>query len=121
METKINEIADGIYRLSTHVPGIAPPAGLGFNQFVIRADEPLMFHTGLRKMFPLKRDAVGKILPVKDLRWISFGHYEADECGSMTSGLPKRPRRKPRMGRRGSWCHSTTWLTARRASWRMAR
>ena len=57
METKINEIADGIYRLSTFVPDIAPPAGFTFNQFLVLGDEPLMFHTGLRKMFPLNRDA----------------------------------------------------------------
>ena len=57
METKISEIADGIYRLSTFVPDIAPPAGFTFNQFLVLGDEPLMFHTGLRKMFPLNRDA----------------------------------------------------------------
>ena len=56
METKINEIADGIYRLSTYVPDIAPPAGFVFNQFLVLGDEPLMFHTGLRKMFPLNRE-----------------------------------------------------------------
>ena len=56
METKISEIADGIYRLSTFVPDIAPPAGFTFNQFLVLGDEPLMFHTGLRKMFQLNRD-----------------------------------------------------------------
>ena len=56
METKITEIADGIYRLSTFVPDIAPPAGFTFNQFLVLGDEPLMFHTGLRKMFPLNRE-----------------------------------------------------------------
>ena len=58
METRIDEIADGIYRLSTFVPDIAPPAGFAFNQFLILGDEPLLFHTGLRKMFPLNREAV---------------------------------------------------------------
>jgi hypothetical protein len=57
METKISEIADGIYRLSTYVPDIAPPAGFTFNQFLVLGDEPLMFHSGLRKMFPVNRDA----------------------------------------------------------------
>jgi hypothetical protein len=61
METKISEIADGIYRLSTFVPDIAPPAGFVFNQFLLFGDEPLMFHTGLRKMFPLNRDALSRI------------------------------------------------------------
>ena len=63
METKVSEIANGIYRLSTFVPQIAPPAGFAFNQFLILGDEPLLFHTGLRKMFPLTRDAVSRIMP----------------------------------------------------------
>ena len=57
METKINEIADGIYRLSTYVPDIAPPAGFTFNQFLVAADEPLLFHCGPRQMFPLVSEA----------------------------------------------------------------
>ena len=51
METKVSEIADGIYRLSTYFPDKAPPAGFTFNQFLVLGDEPLMFHTGLRKVF----------------------------------------------------------------------
>lgn len=87
METKISEITDGIYRLSTFVPDIAPPAGFTFNQFLVLGDEPLMFHTGLRKMFPLNRDALARIIPPEKLRWIAFGHYEADECGAMNEWL----------------------------------
>ena len=83
METKISEIANGIYRLSTFVPEIAPPAGFTFNQFLVLGDEPLLFHTGLRRMFPLIRTALSRILPPEHLRWITFGHYEADECGAM--------------------------------------
>jgi hypothetical protein len=63
MQTKITEIADGIYRLSTFVPDIAPPAGITFNQFLVLGDEPLMFHAGLRKMFPLNRKALSRIIP----------------------------------------------------------
>ena len=63
METKINEIANSIYRLSTFVPEIAPPAGFTFNQFLVLGDEPLLFHTGLRRMFPLIRTALSRILP----------------------------------------------------------
>jgi flavorubredoxin len=63
METRINEIASGIYRLSTFVPEIAPPAGFTFNQFLILGDEPLLFHTGLRRMFPLVREAVSRLIP----------------------------------------------------------
>ena len=62
MQTKISEIADGIYRLSTFVPEIAAPAGFTFNQFLVLGDEPLMFHTGLRKMFGLNRDALARII-----------------------------------------------------------
>src|SRR5262245_5203230 len=68
METKIAEIADGIYRLSTFVPDIAAPAGFTFNQFLVLGDEPLMFHTGLRKMFELNREAVSRIIPPERLR-----------------------------------------------------
>jgi flavorubredoxin len=91
MQTKIDEIADGIYRLSTFVPEIAPPAGFTFNQFLIRGDEPLLFHTGLRQMFPLVRDAVSRLIPPEQLRWIAFGHYEADECGAMNEWLAVAP------------------------------
>ncbi len=91
METRISEIADGIYRLSTFVPDIAPPAGFTFNQFLILADEPLLFHTGLRKMFPLTRDAVSRLVPPERLRWIAFGHFEADECGAMNEWLAVAP------------------------------
>jgi flavorubredoxin len=92
METRIAEIADGIYRLSTWVPEIAPPAGFTFNQFLVRGEEPLLFHTGLRRMFPLVRDALARIIPPESLRWIAFGHYEADECGAMNEWLAVAPR-----------------------------
>lgn len=91
METKAAEIADGIFRLSTHVPDIAPPAGFGFNQFLIVADEPLLFHCGPRAMFPLVSAAVEKIMPLQRLRWVSFGHVEADECGAMNLWLAAAP------------------------------
>ena len=91
METSISEIADGIYRLSTFVPDIAPPAGFTFNQFLVLGDEPLLFHTGLRRMFPLVSEAVSRLMPVENLRWITFGHYEADECGAMNEWLAVAP------------------------------
>jgi flavorubredoxin len=89
--TTITEIADRIYRLSTWVPDVAPPAGFTFNQFLVDADEPLLFHAGHRQMFPLVADAVSRIRPVEDLRWITFGHVEADECGAMNSWLAAAP------------------------------
>jgi flavorubredoxin len=91
VETRIAEVADGIFRLSTFVPEIAPPAGFTFNQFLVLGDEPLLFHTGLRRMFPLVRDAVARIIPPERLRWIAFGHYEADECGAMNEWLAVAP------------------------------
>jgi flavorubredoxin len=101
MDTKIAEIADGIYRLSTFVPDIAPPAGFAFNSFLVRGDEPLLFHTGLRKMFPLNRDAVARLMPVDKLRWIAFGHYEADECGAMNEWLKVAPQAQVAHGATG--------------------
>ncbi len=91
METRIDEIADGIYRLSTFVPEIAPPAGFTFNQFLVLGDEPLLFHTGYRRMFPLVRAALARLVPPERLRWITFGHYEADECGAMNEWLAAAP------------------------------
>jgi flavorubredoxin len=101
METKVNEIADGIYRLSTFVPEIAPPAGFTFNQFLVLGDEPLLFHTGLRKMFPLVRAAVSRLMPPEQLRWIAFGHYEADECGAMNEWLAVAPQAQVAHGQTG--------------------
>ena len=91
METRISEIADGIYRLSTFVPDIAPPAGFTFNQFLVLGDEPLLFHTGHRRMFPLVSEAVSRVVPIDRIRWITFGHVEADECGSMNDWLAVAP------------------------------
>jgi flavorubredoxin len=101
METRIAEIADGIYRLSTYVPEIAPPAGFAFNSFLVRGEQPLLFHTGLRKMFPLNREAVGKLMPVEALRWIAFGHYEADECGAMNEWMAVAPNAQVAHGQTG--------------------
>jgi flavorubredoxin len=90
MQTSIHEIADGVFRLSTCVPDVAP-GGFTFNQFVVDGDEPLLFHTGPRQMFPLVADAVAKVLDVARLRWVTFGHTEADECGAMNSWLEAAP------------------------------
>lgn len=101
METRIDEIADGIYRLSTFVPDIAPPAGFTFNQFLVLGDQPLMFHTGLRKMFPLNRAALSRIIAPEKLCWIAFGHYEADECGAMNEWLAIAPNAQVAHGNTG--------------------
>ena len=101
MQTTINEVADGIYRLSTYVPDIAPPAGFTFNQFLVLGDEPLMFHTGMRKMFDFTRDALSQIIDPDRLRWIAFGHFEADECGAMNEWLAIAPHAVPAHGQIG--------------------
>lgn len=87
METQVDEIADDIFRLSTFLP----EANIILNQFLVRAEEPLLFHTGLRALFPLVSEAVGGILPVESLRWVTFGHVEADECGAMNQFLAAAP------------------------------
>lgn len=91
MNTRVNEIADGVYRLSTFVPEVAAPAGFTFNQFLVVGDEPLLFHTGPRRLFPLVREAVARVIEPAALRWITFGHYEADECGAMNDWLAVAP------------------------------
>jgi flavorubredoxin len=90
MQTSVHEIADGVYRLSTTIPDVAP-GGFTFNQYLVDADEPLLFHTGPRQMFPLVSEAVAKVLDPARLRWISFGHVEADECGAMNRWLAVAP------------------------------
>lgn len=90
METRVDEIADGIFRLSTYTPDL-PPSGFTFNQYLIRADEPLLFHCGGRGLFPLVSAAASKVVPLDAIRWISFGHVESDECGSMNDWLKAAP------------------------------
>jgi flavorubredoxin len=102
MEAKVDEIADGVYRISAYVPDIAPPAGFTFNHFLVLGDEPLLFHTGFRRMFPVVRAAVETLLPAEKLRWICFGHYEADECGSMNEWLAVAPRSEVMHGQTGA-------------------
>lgn len=88
--TRTDEIADGIYRISTHVPDIGP-TGFTFNQFLVDAEQPLLFHTGHRSMFPLVTEQIERMMPVYRLRWITFGHVESDECGSMNEFLAAAP------------------------------
>ena len=90
MQTQITEIADRIYRLSTFLEN-AGSQGFTFNQFLIDAEEPLLFHTGLRATFAAVCEAIGSVLPLERLRWITFGHVEADECGSMNEWLAAAP------------------------------
>lgn len=91
MSAKVNEIGPGIFRLSVLVPEIGPPLGFTFNSFLVDDDEPLLFHAGQRSMFPQFSAAVEQVIPLERLRWISFGHIEADECGAMNLWLAAAP------------------------------
>jgi len=91
METRIDEIEDRIYRISTFVPEVAEPSGFTFNQFLLDAEEPLLFHTGMKQLFAAVSEAATKVMPLKRLRWIAFGHIEADECGAMNEFLAAAP------------------------------
>jgi flavorubredoxin len=92
MDLRADEIADRIYRVSVFVPQGAAGRGFSFNHFLIDGDEPMLFHCGLRKMFPQVSAAIGKLVPLDRLRWLGFGHFEADECGSMNEWLAAAPR-----------------------------
>lgn len=97
MHTTIDEIADDIYRIATYVPD----ADLSFGQVLVKGEEPLLFHTGMRALFPLIAEAVGRVLPVDRLRWIGFGHVEADECGSLNQWLDAAPAAEVAFGQLG--------------------
>jgi flavorubredoxin len=84
---RVTEIAPGIHQFTIHVPEM----DFGFNQYLVAGEEPLLFHTGMRHHFPLVRDAIAGVVPVDSLRWISFGHVEADECGAMNQFLAVAP------------------------------
>jgi flavorubredoxin len=90
MQARVDQIAERIYRISVHTPDIGP-TGFTFNQFLVDADEPLLYHTGMRGLFPLVSDAVARVLPVEKLRWIAFSHVESDECGAMNEFLAAAP------------------------------
>ncbi len=91
MPTTVDEVVPGVYRLSTLVSEIGP-TGFTFNQFLVDDDEPLLFHTGHRSMFPSVCEAIEQVLPVSSLRWITFGHVESDECGAMNEFLTVAPK-----------------------------
>ncbi len=94
--TTVDEIADGVFRISTPISAV--PGGFTFNQYLVVDDEPLLFHTGLRRMFPLVREAIETVMPIGRLRHISFSHYEADECGALNELLAAAPQSSPLCG-----------------------
>jgi len=89
--TQITEIAPDIYRISTFIPEV----NLQFNQFLVKDDEPLLFHTGMKAMLPLVRDAVASLSDPSSIRWLGFSHFEADECGSLNEWLQTAPAAQP--------------------------
>ncbi len=92
--TNLHEIAPGIYRIHTPVP-TPDGASFNFNQYLVADDEPLLFHTGPRRMFPLVAEAIGKVLPPERLRHVAFSHFEADECGALNDFLALAPAASP--------------------------
>ncbi len=94
--TRIDEIAPDLFRISTPVPkSPALPPGFSFNQFLVRAEAPLLFHTGPRRLFSLTREAVDSVLPASTLRYVAFSHVEGDECGSLAEWLAVAPESQP--------------------------
>lgn len=95
--TNVHEIAPAIYRINTPVE---MPGGMGFNfnQYLVADDDPLLFHTGPRRMFPLVAEAIAKVLPLQRLRYVAFSHFEADECGSLNDFLAAAPAAVPVCG-----------------------
>ncbi len=89
--TTVTEIAPDIYRISTYFP----EKNLQFNQFLVKDTEPLLYHTGPRRMFPIVRDAVATIIDPSQVRWIAFSHFEVDECGSLNEWLNIAPKSEP--------------------------
>jgi flavorubredoxin len=85
--TSITEIAPDLYRISIYVP----EGNLQFNHFLVKDDEPMLYHTGMRRMFPLVQQAVARILDPAQLRWIGFSHFEVDECGALNEWLQVAP------------------------------
>lgn len=96
--TSVVEIADGIFRINTPLSIPGDVHGFSFNQYLIVDDEPLLYHTGPRRMFPLVREAVGHVMPVERVRHVAFSHFEADECGSLNDWLAAAPGAAPLCG-----------------------
>ncbi len=93
--TNIQEIADGIYRINTPISMDNGPGQFSFNQYLIVDDEPLLFHTGQRQLFPLVREAISAVIPIETLKYVGLSHFEADECGALNGFLAASPRAVP--------------------------
>ncbi|HEU4592696.1 MAG TPA: hypothetical protein VFS13_17440 [Steroidobacteraceae bacterium] len=96
--TNVHEVADGIYRINTPVSLPGGPGQFNFNQYLVLDDEPLLFHSGLKRMFPLVREAIGALMPVEKLRYVGLSHFESDECGALNELLAVAPQAVPVCG-----------------------
>ena len=97
--TRVHEIADGIFRLNTPIDIPGGPGQFNFNQYLIVDEQPLLFHTGPRRLFPRVREAMAAVMPVERLRFVAFSHFEADECGALNEWLAVAPQSQPACGR----------------------
>lgn len=88
---RIDEIAPDLFRLSVYVPAF----DMQFNHFLVRDEQPLLFHAGLKGMFPALREAVGKLMDPAKLRHIAWSHFESDECGALNDWLQRAPQAQP--------------------------
>ncbi len=98
MDARIDEIAADVHRISIYVPDF----DLEFNHFLVRDDEPLLYHAGMRQMFPALRDAVARLIDPRELRWIGYSHFEVDECGALNEWLQVAPRAQALAGQIGA-------------------
>jgi flavorubredoxin len=87
--TRVDEVAEGIYRISTPVTVV--PGGFTFNQYLVADEEPLLFHSGPRGLFPVVSEAVAAVVPLQKLRYVGLSHFEADECGALNEFLAVAP------------------------------
>src|SRR5579864_7969253 len=93
--TNIQEIADGIYRINTPITIPGGPGQFSFNQYLILDDEPMLFHTGQKQLFPLVQEAISRVMPLQTLKYVGLSHFEADECGSLNAFLAACPQAVP--------------------------
>jgi flavorubredoxin len=94
--TRVHEIADGLFQI--HTPVAAVVGGFSFNQYLLRDDASLLFHTGPRALFASVREAIAQVMPLETLRYVAFGHIESDECGSLNQLLEVAPNAVPLCG-----------------------
>jgi flavorubredoxin len=94
-QASIHRVAPDTWRISVAMPPELFPGGFSFNQYLVVDERPFLFHTGPRKLFPLVREQIETVMPIERLRYISFSHFEADECGALPDFLAAAPGAQP--------------------------